>query len=378
MNLKSLKETKNFEECPINNPTDYTLLTLLSRYAGPEALKIYQLCGYLNTLQIEAIKQLENYPALNPSSFKLILNRFRVKEAGLQGRFRSIYKSRQSQGHFEIGSILTLNDLNTYEVFQKYKRSTLAKKESSYLRELVELAFAIKTQNYLRVENILEVLINYDVQRLTFELEFDREGQELLAKIVEQIDVEKINQRKLNMFKAQTYLLFNKEEVEDVFDSVQELRLQLKSFYGRNFPLYYLRKIKLQISQKEHADYALQVLSLAEEGKVFPLEVYVELLKVLPRNKTLMRLIVKEFEAFPAVNDYKNFVLLELSENEIFRRYLVDSLKEIPKAKFQLDRKIYLQLLSNKKTTLFALSHLWEMGDKEISNVWLSAILLNQ
>lgn len=368
----------DLKECPLNSPIDYLFFTMFKNIEKEKIDKILNLCRFMHNLEADAISQVEELPHMSLQSFKLVLKRYRVNRSELKQFFVKSMNKRSKKESFDFESLLSLNEANAYERYQKFKLSEIGQRKSSYLNLLIELAFAIKTNNFLRIENLFEVLINQDIRRLSFDEGFTQNNLVILFRLLKDLNPEKINIEKLRMFKSLAFDIFKDESVEPVYGSVQELRQQLKSYLGRNYPYYYLKSIKQQITQKELMEYANQLLALVEEGKDYPIEVFIELLKILPRNKKLMEQVVESFGDFDKLKDFESFLILNLIENEVFRRYAVGNMTNVPKAKFQIYRKVYYQLLNNRKSSSFALAKLWEMGDKEILNIWQSAILLNQ
>lgn len=374
--IESLEDEEN---CPIANPIDFEFLLLLERFnTQKERYEIPVTCDQFHSPSTKALGEVIKFPELSLDSFKLIMKKYRMDNLKYDQNYKELLKDKLNRKiEYPIEKLLTFKSGNHYKSYQEYIQSDYYKKANIYLRYVTEVLIAIEIKNYLRAENYIEKLINLNPLRLMFDVNFNSKVQEIFQKIIRIIDIKSIESKKTAMFFDLLKDHFEVPETEPVFDSLQELRFQFKSFLGRNFPFYYLRMIKKQISQKETLAYSNLVLANLEGKKDVPVEVWFELLEKLPRNKEVMKMITLSLKDFEEMSLFESFLVLKASENEVFRRFLVDNLKNTPKAKFQLERKIYLKLLRHPKLTLFALSKLWSMGDKNTELLWDSVLILN-
>lgn len=375
---KAIVPVQTDEVCPVKNSTDYEYLILIQKYkSSKDAFQISSSCNLYHSRTTRALEEVIQLPALSPDGFKLIMKKYQLLDFDYYIQYKKhLIEGMKNTLNYSIDRILTFKNGNRYKNYQEYRNSDFYKKSSTYLRYLTEFLISMEVKNFLRANNYLEKLINLSPHRLSFDSIFTSKVKDNFQKIIRIIDVKSIDGKKTAMLFDHLNQFFELPQYEPVFKSLQDFRSQIKSFWGRNYSYYYFKMIKSQISQKEILSYANIILTNIDDYKEVPIEVLFELLKKFPRNKDIMALISKSLGDFEKMGLFESFLVLEFIENKIFLRFMIDNLKNTPKAKFQIKRKIYLSFLGHPKLTLFAVGRLWGMGDKNTELLFRSLSVL--
>lgn len=366
------------DKCPIDSKEDFILLSLLVSHAKIDSRVIAKLCQSYATPESLAISRFFEYPLIDKNGFKLFLNRFAIHNEEILKYFSS-KKTKTKKLIIEKAKVNKLSEDGVYHFYQDYLKKYRDLNRSELSSRLLDVFFSLISRNQLRLSNDVELIGNMDLRRISFEYIINKSSFYTIVEFLDDVKEIQIDEIIKNIFLNLLFQIDNDESNPnlEVFESTIGLREQLNSYLGRSLPLYYFQNIKKQITQKELRQFAENILLRVKEGRNYNLETLIFLANYFPRDKKLLQKIIDRVELVKDESvHYQYFAILDLVENDIFRRMLSEKFNWLGTAEFQIKRNIYIKMLSERKTSLFALIKLWKMGDLNQLHVWKTAINL--